>query len=777
MHFTTAAVDRYGPLADCRPPCSDGLTVFSGPNEAGKTLYLEAILQLLEPTVSEVMHPEPRVGHAPTGRVVLDVGGEQYVCDGERSISDATPIQPAHLSTIFVVRDSDLQLPTDRDYYTSLIETLGNIHTSEIEAIETALRDRGRLTEQRLDISSDQRHNNAGDVSEQAAALATEIREYAARVETEGIDDLDATRLRTRQALQDAIERRDRQRQAKTIAEYDRLAAHLETYRTTSERLEELSQFDRETLDKLRALDRKIDRERGALAELDADIESAQRAVDQAAEELTTAEDALQDFERRADAVEDARAALDRHRDHRLDASSAQRRLTLAKYGVVAGVLAAGVAGAAGALTGSSLAIGLGAVCLLVAFGSAYGHRRADQQLSAVETTRETAIETALDAGLEVSEISDIAPAIDAFDSSRTQARDRVTRADEQHKNATDRLERLEQERADRADAVSDAEGQLEELLEETSVDSIEAYETRVERRESIEPDHETARRTLTDRFGTPESDSPAAIADAWETALDATLTGVDRAAVDAELYDEATLSRHQRAVGHLRAALEKRQAELDGFDAKLDEFDERVRDLPTTPFIDQSLALPTRSVAGLRSLANGLDSLVEAIETDAEVSRKAIELFEQIKRDEEQKLAELFAHDGPASETFERITGGRYTAVRYDPEPHAIEVERHDGATFDPGILSRGTTDQLYFATRVSLATQLLGSEPGFFLLDDPFVGADPDRLRRGFETLQNLAKDGWQILYFTAKQEVYTDMVDEYGLTCVDLDAGGLV
>ena len=82
MRLTTAEIDRYGPLYDCRPPCQDGISVISGPNEAGKTLYLEALLQLLDPDVADVMNPKPRVGQTPTGRVVVEHNGDQYECDG-----------------------------------------------------------------------------------------------------------------------------------------------------------------------------------------------------------------------------------------------------------------------------------------------------------------------------------------------------------------------------------------------------------------------------------------------------------------------------------------------------------------------------------------------------------------------------------------------------------------------------------------------------------------------------------------------------------------------
>ena len=47
MRLTTAEIDRYGPLTGCRPACADDITIVAGPNESGKTLYLEGVLQLL----------------------------------------------------------------------------------------------------------------------------------------------------------------------------------------------------------------------------------------------------------------------------------------------------------------------------------------------------------------------------------------------------------------------------------------------------------------------------------------------------------------------------------------------------------------------------------------------------------------------------------------------------------------------------------------------------------------------------------------------------------
>jgi DNA repair exonuclease SbcCD ATPase subunit len=773
MRLTTAAIDRYGPLYDCRPPFEDGLTVLSGPNEAGKTLYLEALLQLLEPEAADVMTPPPRVGGAPTGRVVVESGGEQYECDGDTSVCDVSAIEPRHLQSVFVVRDSDLALPSDQAYYTSLIETLGEVHTTEIDAIQAALKDRGRLTDARLNISSDQSFDNAGDVHDDAEALAAEIRDYTGKIEAEGLGELDARRLRLKRALREASQRREAQEEAKTVAEYEHLSEQLETYLSASDQLAALERFDRQTLDELRELRNDLERDRGDLESLESDIESKVEEVEATGETLEDLETRGTELERREAAVRDARSALETYRDRQNEATGAERRLTLAKYATVAGLLAAGGAGVAGAITGSLPALGLGVVLLLASIASGAGYRRSNQRLSAVETARGSVLQRARDAGFDVEGVEEIAPAVESFDGERSRVRDRVARKGQQHQDAEERLSDLRGERSDLESEIAEQERSLTALLEAAEVESISEYRERVDARESLEPDRQTARQSLIDRFGEPEADDPDAVATVWKRALDDLVSDVAVDDVDADDYDENSLRELEVEVDRLRGELDELQARLEEHDDELDGFDRRARELTTRPFIDRSLGLDSRSKDGLETLASDLDAVVDEIEADAELSRKALAVFDRIEAREEQKLADLFEPDGPASRTFEQVTGGRYTEVAYDAADHEIVVERRDGRTLPPEMLSQGTKDQLYFATRVSLARQLLGNESGFLLLDDPFLAADPERLRRGFETLHRLADDGWQILYLTAKQEVSESMVAEYDLEHARLEA----
>ena len=54
-----------------------------------------------------------------------------------------------------------------------------------------------------------------------------------------------------------------------------------------------------------------------------------------------------------------------------------------------------------------------------------------------------------------------------------------------------------------------------------------------------------------------------------------------------------------------------------------------------------------------------------------------------------------------------------------------------------------------------ISRARLLKGSK-GFFIMDDPFIKADIERLQKQIEIIKGISKSGWQIMYFTAKDEV---------------------
>ncbi len=65
-----------------------------------------------------------------------------------------------------------------------------------------------------------------------------------------------------------------------------------------------------------------------------------------------------------------------------------------------------------------------------------------------------------------------------------------------------------------------------------------------------------------------------------------------------------------------------------------------------------------------------------------------------------------------------------------FNPADGVIRVKRRDGTVLTADKLSSGAYDQLYLAVRLALGRRIAPDGAGFFIMDDPFIRSDPDRL-----------------------------------------------
>jgi len=108
------------------------------------------------------------------------------------------------------------------------------------------------------------------------------------------------------------------------------------------------------------------------------------------------------------------------------------------------------------------------------------------------------------------------------------------------------------------------------------------------------------------------------------------------------------------------------------------------------------------------------------------------------------------------------RITRGRYQKVKADDDLNlsVFSEERGDWVAVDGDVLSRGTVDQLYFATRLALIDLLYRDAKPPLLLDDPFVKFDPERRSQALALCREIAQEH-QVLLFTCS-EAYDPFAD---------------
>jgi uncharacterized protein YhaN len=94
-----------------------------------------------------------------------------------------------------------------------------------------------------------------------------------------------------------------------------------------------------------------------------------------------------------------------------------------------------------------------------------------------------------------------------------------------------------------------------------------------------------------------------------------------------------------------------------------------------------------------------------------------------------------------------------RYSGVLYEDD--CVWVQ-DDYGRFEISDLSTGAREQVLLGLRLGFAAQILKQQRLFLLLDDAFQHADWQRRERLLSQVVELAKDGWQITYFTMDDHI---------------------
>jgi uncharacterized protein YhaN len=385
------------------------------------------------------------------------------------------------------------------------------------------------------------------------------------------------------------------------------------------------------------------------------------------------------------------------------------------------------------------------------------------------EAEAKAVVHTAGEAGFEADAIDDLGPRLSSFDNEVEKLGEWLTRI----RSDIQSLRKQDQEKQVR---LSESEGDLRRLnaelterLTRAGITSVEEYAAKLADREKAETDLKLAADPLRDYFQSGSESPSVDDFSSWERELSRLLERSEGGEPDT--FDQARYDDVKKGVDLAEEGMRSLEDRLATHRQKLKEFNERAQQLPLSEFVDEPPQTFAESTRQLVALADNLEAIGNRIQLDADECREVVEIFEAIRREEESKVAQLFGEHDRASLLFSQLTRGRYTGVEYDPATHRITVTRDGKEPLLAHRLSHATYDQLYLSVRVSLGEQLLSGEPGFFIMDDAFLAADKYRLREGFATLQSLAKAGWSILYFTAKEEVGERLAPELGLPIVEL------
>ena len=217
--------------------------------------------------------------------------------------------------------------------------------------------------------------------------------------------------------------------------------------------------------------------------------------------------------------------------------------------------------------------------------------------------------------------------------------------------------------------------------------------------------------------------------------------------------FDERKLEKRKNDLQESQDQLTRLEEEMSEFRVSIREINEEVQRII---FPEEEDFLSGETVADLQRVQRRVQGFIEGVERRQYLAGSALKIFRDIELQERRKVESLFGKGSAVSTLFAAITGGAYPEVTFDGQQSLIRVRREDGTILPPEWLSSGTYDQLYFTIRIALGEKLLGRERGFFILDDPFLKSDRARLRSQMKVLLEVARQGWQILFFSAKDEV---------------------
>lgn len=186
-----------------------------------------------------------------------------------------------------------------------------------------------------------------------------------------------------------------------------------------------------------------------------------------------------------------------------------------------------------------------------------------------------------------------------------------------------------------------------------------------------------------------------------------------------------------------LEQQADRARAERDTKQGELAEFEQT---LPDVAGVEEALAAAERERSRVERLNQTLGTTIEFLERAQE----------RVHRNIAPVLRRTLL------EWLPRVTGGRYSDCQVNPQSLAVDVLDRDGHWRPAGLLSHGTTEQVYLLLRLALAHHLV--KPGEacpLILDDAVAASDASRTREVLNTLLAIS-ESVQVVLFTHEDNV---------------------
>jgi len=668
MKINEFLITRYGPLKNKNPFQLADFNLFWGKNEEGKTLMIDALVKLLlGQNIRDFSKDIDRVDEYPEGYVIIEEYKDKEIKLPEKgNLTEVANLTPSECRNIFIIRNSDLSITRESEFYTNVTDQLTGLRTEDISQIKQILEEIGKITPggKFRDIGDEKLKSRV----EKAGTLVGEIKSLIEEIKEEEFDKVEKELVENRIKKEQIIEEIKRFEHAQKREKYEKGKEALKKLKKKDfpevKELEKKEQYLEVFREKLRRINERI---------------KPKLANYQSNKEKLAGEKTKNDFF----------SSL---------AKISQIILAISLLGSIITILLS--------LPSSLLSLFSSPLLLFILIVGALS--LISTIISYIFKWKFTKNKSQLAEEFEmikfdISKFNLGGKTIENINSNIQKFEDECLNEDKKEKKIREKLSGL---MGRQHGILINLFGEKSELLEDNihywdeEIKELEVYKDRAE---NIKYDEKVVLKLKKEK-------------ESYESRLD---------------YLEEMMTNFQKDLGEIeRKSNDILQSEED--------------------------YLYCKTSVDLKAVSEKLRKLINKNESNRDSVLKVMGIFKEIEIEEKEKISKLFGKESPVSKYFNEITSGLYEEVLFNQKISEIEVKRKDGAVLEAEKLSGGTYDQLYLSIRLSLGEKLLKDKKGFFIMDDPFIKADPDRLQRQIQTLKKISESGWQILYFSAKGEV---------------------
>jgi len=753
MKIDEFSIRRYGPLKDTGKIKLGDFTLFFGRNEEGKTLTIDAVVKLLLGRNMKGLRNIDRVEENPDGYLVIKSNeGKGIKLPEKGDLTKVTDISPSECRNIFIIRNSDLSIEGESEFYRDVTDRLTGLKSKTILSVKKELHNIGKITPTGEFI--DTKPEKIKTRIKSAEELVKKIANLNKKIKAENLDKIEEEISQKREDIVEVENKLNKLDLARKRKKYEEGERALKSIESALKELKALEVYTEENEQVWRDCERDIKTGAEQREKLSLEVDRKEkRFVMEGGELKKKGRDFNLLKERKTKLDEELKPEIKNYTKLEKDLASKKGKDRFYTYTtiILAILLAISLFGyvvrpSSLFITFSILSLVSTAILGILKFLFAREKAKSARLFEWIKLNS-SRFELAGES------IEEVLANIEKFNEDYSKKEEELKELEKDVTVLESSIEDIQRKRLPEiADKINNAERKVESLKRKSMVETIKECTSKLKLKLKYEKSIREQAGILKSHFGTDTKTLEGNVLH-WSKEVGA-LKEYEGKAKEIE-YDEKTVTRLKGKQKSFSIEEEEMRKKMVGLREELKDVERKVNDILRLPEREEDYLYCNTSV-DLDAIKNKLDVFVGRMEEKKNDVIEVIKIFEELEREEEEKVSSLFGKDSSVSKYFSEVTGGIYEEVEFLSDEKKIKVHLKDGGTLDAEKLSGGAYDQLYLSIRLALGEKLLKGEKGFFIMDDPFIKSDIERLKRQLVILKRIAKLGWQIIYFTAKDEV---------------------